>query len=62
MVGADWSPNCESGLGARSDPEPPPDNLVAKFSDLKGLAFAKLAGRSILVDPTMRIVIDVAAQ
>jgi hypothetical protein len=42
--------------------QPLPEAITAKFPELKGLAFAMLAGRTALVDPTMRIVVDVATQ
>ena len=42
--------------------QPLPETITTKFPELKGLAFAKLAGKSALVDPTMRIVVDVATQ
>jgi hypothetical protein len=41
---------------------PVPDSVTAEFPELKGLAFATLAGKAVLVDPTMRIVVDVAGQ
>jgi hypothetical protein len=39
-----------------------PDSMTTKLPELKGLAFAMLAGKPALVDPTMRIVVDVAGQ
>ena len=41
---------------------PVPDSVTARFPELKGLAFATLAGKPALIDPTMRIVVDVAGQ
>ena len=42
--------------------QPVPESVTAKFPELKGLAFATLAGKPALVDPTMRVVVDVASQ
>jgi hypothetical protein len=41
---------------------PVPDSVTSQFPELRGLAFATLAGKLALVDPTMRIVVDVATQ
>jgi hypothetical protein len=40
---------------------PVPDTVTARFSELRGLTFATLNGKLALIDPTMRIVVDVAA-
>jgi len=40
---------------------PVPDTLTARFPELSGLTFATLNGKLALIDPTMRIVVDVAA-
>jgi hypothetical protein len=40
---------------------PVPDTVTARFSELSGLTFATLNGKLALIDPTMRIVVDVAA-
>jgi hypothetical protein len=40
--------------------QPLPEAISTKFPELKGLALAMLAGRPALVDPTMRVVVDVA--
>jgi hypothetical protein len=42
--------------------QPLPDSITTKFPEMKGLAFAMLAGKPTLVDPTTRIVVDVGAQ
>jgi hypothetical protein len=62
------SPNVQAFIGAAvpldiilSGLQPLPDSITTKFPELNGLAFATLAGKPALVDPTMRIVADVAA-
>jgi hypothetical protein len=40
---------------------PVPDAVKARFPELRGLTFATLTGKLALIDPTMRIVVDVAA-
>jgi hypothetical protein len=40
---------------------PVPDTVTARFPELGGLTFASLNGKLALIDPTMRIVVDVAA-
>jgi hypothetical protein len=40
---------------------PVPDTVTAQFPELRGLTFATLNGKLALIDPTMRIVVDVAA-
>jgi hypothetical protein len=42
--------------------QPLPETITTKFPELKGLAFAILANKPALVDPTTRIVVDVATQ
>jgi hypothetical protein len=42
--------------------QPLPESISTKFPELKGLALAVLGGKPALVDPRMRIVVDVAAQ
>ena len=42
--------------------QPLSDSVKAKFPELNGLAFAILAGKPALIDPTMRIVADAAAR
>ena len=41
---------------------PLPLAVTGQFPELNGLACASLSGRLALIDPTMRIVVDVAAQ
>jgi hypothetical protein len=41
---------------------PLPQAVTARFPELNGLTFAILSGKLALIDPTMRIVVDVAAQ
>jgi len=41
---------------------PLPDAVTARYPELSGLTFATLNGKLALIDPTMRIVVDVAAQ
>ena len=40
---------------------PVPDAVTARFPELRGLTFATLNGKLALIDPTMRMVVDVAA-
>src|SRR5262252_737617 len=42
--------------------KPLPEGVTARFPELSGLTFAILNGKLALIDPTMRIVVDVAAQ
>jgi hypothetical protein len=46
---------------ALSGLRPVPDAVTARFPELSGLTFATLSGKLALIDPTMRIVVDVAA-
>jgi len=41
---------------------PLPEAVTARYPELNGMTFANLSGKLALIDPTMRIVIDVAAQ
>jgi hypothetical protein len=42
--------------------KPIPEAVTARYPELNGMTFAVLSGKLALIDPTMRIVIDVAAQ
>ena len=42
--------------------KPLPEAVTARYPELNGLTFAILNGKLALIDPTMRIVVDVAAQ
>jgi hypothetical protein len=42
--------------------KPLPEAVTARHPELNGMTFAILSGKLALIDPTMRIVIDVAAQ
>src|SRR5262245_29541971 len=42
--------------------KPLPETVAARYPELNGLTFAILSGKLALIDPTMRIVVDVAAQ
>jgi len=42
--------------------KPVPEAVTARYPELQGMMFAVLSGKLALIDPTMRIVIDVAAQ
>jgi hypothetical protein len=42
--------------------KPLPEDVTARYPELNGMTFANLSGKLALIDPTMRIVIDVAAQ
>jgi hypothetical protein len=42
--------------------KPLPEAVTVRFPELSGLTFAILNGKLALIDPTMRIVVDVAAQ
>ena len=41
---------------------PLPEAVTARYPELNGMTFANLSGKLALIDPTMRIVIDAAAQ
>ena len=47
---------------ARGGLTPLPQAVTARFPELNGLTFAVLNGKLALIEPTMRIVVDVAAQ
>ena len=40
---------------------PVPESVTARFPELRGLTFATLNGKLALIDPIMRMVVDVAA-
>jgi len=56
MVGEEVPTNLALG-GLR----PVPDTITAQFPELSGLTFATLNGKLVLIDATMRVVVDVAA-
>jgi hypothetical protein len=41
---------------------PLPEAITTRHPELNGMTFANLSGKLALIDPTMRIVVDVAAQ
>jgi len=41
---------------------PLPEAVTSRYPELNGMRFASLSGKLALIDPTMRIVIDVAAR